>query len=82
MSRSREKRIRAEVGGNRAEARRIRRGRELSTQAGQGHGKVVYQAAPEIEKKRLQAASKATKETLGNFARRIGLTLPPGVGDD
>lgn len=82
MSRRGEKRIRAEVGGNRAEARRIRRGRQLSSQSGQGHGEVVYQVPIKEEKRRQKAVVRATEETARTLAKRIGIILPSGVGDD
>ena len=45
MSRTREKRIRADMqGASRAEIRRVRRGRQLGVYAGQGHGARIRQA--------------------------------------
>lgn len=81
MSRRREKRIREEVGGNRAEARRVRRGRQLSSQAGQGHGNVTYEAPNKVLKEQAREQAKSFRKGIRGIAERAGIILPESIDD-
>ena len=81
-SRRRSRQIAASVGGDRAEPRRIRRGREFSSQSGAGHGKRVYQIDPKLARKQRQKEGKVAMRGIRSIAERIGLVLPDDVKDD